>query len=190
VLVNKLIDYVTNTILFTPAYCLEGVPRYGTSLSPPEVPYYYYPFLRVASHRPFEVEAAKSEIDLLGTLQLNWDGYGGLAIQEDTKNNALFAAEQILVWTPMPDIAPNSNGTISMEWETEQGVGHLEIGRSRYSFYIQRTHGSPIFADGPTGQLAPLLGIIVSSVLYPDAPGKPAWTHIPKNVPANGNPAF
>jgi hypothetical protein len=136
---------------------------------------YYEPFIALQSLQQgynwsalhvFELEAAKQEIKNLGQLEPNWDGYGALKIQEQTQKNALVAAETIFTWVPIPDIAPNANGTISMEWESEFGIGHLEIGQTKYSFYMDRPIGGSVFYDGSADQIVPYLGTLIASGLF------------------------
>jgi hypothetical protein len=125
----------------------------------------------------FDLEEAKRDITELGALGENWDGYGAIPIQGRTRRNAIAAADQILLWAPFPsDIAPNPNGTISLEWGTEFGTAQLEIGLTRCSFYMDRRGGASFFWDGSTDQIAPQLGVIISSTLFPPTPGTAATT--------------
>src|ERR1017187_2081419 len=101
----------------------------------------------------FDLEEAKRDITELGALGENWDGYGAIPIQGRTRRNAIAATDQILLWAPFPsDIAPNPNGTISLEWGTEFGTAQLEIGLTRCSFYMDRRGGASFFWDGSTDQ--------------------------------------
>ena|SRR5216684_5762 len=160
---------------------------------PPIVSIVQAPDYQVYSHScPFfglaqtlGMEAARQEIEQIAALDANWDGYGALRIQEQTKRNALAAVELMLLWAPVPDIVPNPNGTISMEWETDSGIGHFEIGQSMYSFYIERQDGDPILSDGSAGDVVPQLGLVISSVLFPVTPGAAASTIVEGNVPSS-----
>jgi hypothetical protein len=130
----------------------------------------------------FAIEAARHEIEEIATLEDNWDGYGASRVREQTKTNALAAVLQMLLYAPLPDIAPNPNGTISMEWESDSGTGHLEIGQSRYSFYIDRHGANAIFCDGPAEQIAPQLGLLISSTLFPTRAGTAALSTVGGDV--------
>lgn len=153
----------------------------------------YQPFIqalqqayRFPAVEVFEVESARREIAALTHLEENWDGYGALRIQEQTARNARAAADLILCWAPAPEIAPNPNGTISMEWKTDFGSGHLEIGQTRYSFYVDRHDGGSLFDDGSADRVTPYLGFLVSSTLFQPQPGTAALTHIGENVQSTG----
>lgn len=127
----------------------------------------------------FDIAEVKRNITELGTLCKNWDGYGALPIHEQTRRNAIAAADQILQWAPSPaDVAPNSNGTISLEWATDFGTAQLEIGLTRCSFYIDRRGNASFFWDGSADQIAPQLGLMISSTLFPPTPGAAATTVI------------
>ena len=61
----------------------------------------------------------------------NWDGYGAIPIDPMTAVNAdrlLSALRHIGI---DPDVTPNTNGTISFEWEWTSGSVHVEVGKTR-----------------------------------------------------------
>jgi hypothetical protein len=114
-----------------------------------------------------EFDAAQQSIEQLAFPEANWDGYGALAISAETKSNALSALNNLEGTAPAPEIIPNPNGTLTFEWETNLGVGHLEIGRTRYSFYVRPNVGPPLLCDGEAGDVGRFLGIYVDGLLYP-----------------------
>src|SRR5262249_46266244 len=91
--------------------------RYAAAPPPPQVP------TRTHSLRPsFHLEfAAHQLLRRIADLQDNWDGYGALPIQHNTALNAHLALNTLLLDAPVPDITPNTNGTVSFEWETQFG---------------------------------------------------------------------
>jgi hypothetical protein len=99
--------------------------------------------------------------------QVNWDGYGAIAIGNETKSNALEALNRLENLTCAPEVTPNPNGTLSFEWETSQGFGLLEIGRTRYSYYLRPHCGSPILSAGDADEINPAVGLLVDALLYP-----------------------
>lgn len=100
-----------------------------------------------------EWDYVENQIEELSKMPVCWDGYDALPIRLTTKYNSLYALRHIRRYTNAPDITPNPNGTLSFEWETAQGVGHLEIGQTRLSFYIQLQQGDPIFLDASSDNL-------------------------------------
>jgi hypothetical protein len=110
---------------------------------------------------------AKEMIEELAALPENWDGYGALGISAETTLNALKALDAFLDDVPTPEITPSPNGTLSFEWESPRGVAHLEIGRTRFSFYIKPLIGDPIITDGRVEQLGYNLGRLVTQHLFP-----------------------
>lgn len=113
-----------------------------------------------------EFEAARCAIRK-AFAQPDWDGYGALPIGDATKMNALGALNHIEALTVAPEITSNPNGTLSFEWETNQGFGQLEIGRTRYSFYVQPRSGSPFLDSGDANDINPAVGLLVDGLLFP-----------------------
>jgi hypothetical protein len=122
-------------------------------------------FLR-PSYSFAEYEAARNGINQ-AFAQADWDGYGAAPIRDETKQNALGILGYLETATRAPEITPNPNGTLSLEWETGHGFGQLEIGRTRYSFYVQAKNGSPFFDEGDVNDVKPTVGWLLESYLYP-----------------------
>jgi hypothetical protein len=114
-----------------------------------------------------EVSIAKAKIRELTSMPENWDGYGATRISSETQQNALSALDVLLRSAPVPDIVPNANGTIAFEWESSQGIGHFEIGKTKFSFYVKTRSGSPALADGLADQIGDDIGPLVASLLFP-----------------------
>ncbi|MCL4524687.1 MAG: hypothetical protein M1453_00525 [Acidobacteria bacterium] len=113
-----------------------------------------------------EFEAARNAIK--GAFaQPNWDGYGALPIGDETRKNALGALGALENLTCAPEITQNPNGTVSFEWETNRGYGQLEIGRTRYSFYVGPHKGSLFLDNGDAGDVNHAVGLLVDALLYP-----------------------
>src|SRR5262245_20964910 len=84
-----------------------------------------------------ELDAAESTLRDFATLGPDWDGDGALSINPTVISNATAIARALGSAFPMPDINPNPNGTISFEWESGSGIAHLEMGKTRFSFYAR-----------------------------------------------------
>jgi len=113
-----------------------------------------------------EFEAARYAIRRAFS-QPNWDGYRALPIGDETKKNALGALNHLESLTRSPEITSNPNGTLSFEWETNRGFGQLEIGRTRYSFYVQPHNGAPFLDSGEASEINSAVGLLVDALLYP-----------------------
>lgn len=120
-----------------------------------------------------ETESLKQSIDAVSFETPNWDGYDALAVSGETKRNAMAAINALAATVP-PTVASNPNGTLSFEWETEHGIGQLEIGKTRYSFYVKPSEGRAILVDGEASKISSFLGAFVDEVLYPK-PSEPAF---------------
>lgn len=114
-----------------------------------------------------EVASAKAKIQEFGSMKDGWDGYGALPISAVTVENSNGAMDLLLRFAPVPDIVPNSNGTISFEWETAHGFAHLEIGKTRFSFYLKLRAGAPTSLSGDANNMPSEVGEIISALLFP-----------------------
>jgi len=131
----------------------------------------------------FEMNEARAEIQRLAILEENWDGYGAIPIQKPTMRNAVAAVDQVLMFAPAPsDIAPNPNGTVSLEWQSDFGTAQLEIGETRCSFFMDRRGGTSFFWDGSASEVTAQIGVLISSSLFPPSPATPATTSIGVDV--------
>jgi hypothetical protein len=127
------------------------------------VPGYYHR----AGYSFSEYQAARQAVANAFTV-MNWDGYGALPISDETKKNALGILSYLETATRAPEITPNPNGTLSLEWETSQGFGQLEIGRTRYSFYVKPHGSSPFLDGGDAAEVKPTVGWLLDAFLYPN----------------------
>ena len=85
------------------------------------------------------------------TLENDWDGYGSVAIDSIVVNNSIRIIDilQANKWIRyVPDVSPVASGTISLSWEYNDIEAYLEIGRTRYSGYIQNDNQAPIMIEG------------------------------------------
>ena len=89
-----------------------------------------------------DVVGADRQLIDIGRLPQDWDGYGAAAVDPFIIRIARewlgVASQTALV---LPEISPNTNGTISFEWENVYGRAHLEIGIESFSFYLAPTAG-------------------------------------------------
>lgn len=124
----------------------------------------------VISDAPLQI--ALNNISDLAALPEDWDGDGALALHPSTISNAKNAVYGLAGLVGSADCYPNPNGTVSMQWETSLGRAHLEIGSTRYSFYIKPQRGEPIYAQGLISgfnQIFEQLGSAIFANLYPQA---------------------
>lgn len=145
---------------------------------PESAEYRYWPqMLSSGGVLPAERDASLRLIDELEGLPRDWDGYGASPITRGTAQNARAALEKLLVVTPSPDITPNPNGTISLEWETETAVAHLEIGVTRFALYVKSGSGPAFFMDGEADQIGSDIGSVISRLVYPSPNAADTMTH-------------
>ncbi len=114
-----------------------------------------------------EKQSALHTIQVFAKFESDWDGYGALPIHETVVKIARQFINSLPDHLPFPDLTPDTNGTISMDWETREGIAHLEIGKTRYSLYIKRHIGSAVLRDGKSTALAVDVASLIGALLYP-----------------------
>ena len=115
----------------------------------------------------FEMATAVATVQSFAALPENWDGYGAVRIGSTAVDNANNALQLLLPRAPAPDISPNPSGTISFEWETEEGVAYMEIGATRFSVFIEPKAGGTTHINGMATQLDRQVGSLIASILFP-----------------------
>jgi hypothetical protein len=126
----------------------------------------------------FELIVSECIVDKIASLADNWDGYGANKIAQETAHNTKVALSRLYKFAPIPEMTPNPNGTISLEWESNQGFAHLEIGLKSFSFYIKPRYGQPLLADGNADSIDADLGRWIAVMLYPTQSGAETITKI------------
>lgn len=110
---------------------------------------------------------ALTTLDNIGSLDEDWDGYGALRIFKECINNTKGFLYSLPLKYGAPEIVPNPNGTLSLEWENSNGQAHLEIGITQYSFYMKLTSGEVLLDKGMVSDLPfkvmNLLGYMLAS---------------------------
>ena len=113
-----------------------------------------------------EQASAVDALDVLASMPADWDGYGALRLHPDTVANAKQAVARLWRYVPAADITPNPHGTVSLEWESERGTAYLELGRTRFSFYIKPRGSVITTSEGDASDLPQLADYILATV-YP-----------------------
>jgi hypothetical protein len=87
-----------------------------------------------------EILHAKRTISKLSKLKAGWDG----ALSRPLHRDAIQAAETLIknissserFLASSVEITPNTNGTITFEWDSALGSAYLEFGATRFVFFI------------------------------------------------------
>ncbi|MDD2468528.1 MAG: hypothetical protein PHI97_31505 [Desulfobulbus sp.] len=96
-------------------------------------------------------ERLKLKANVFLSLEDDWDGYGAVGIDSVVVNNfcRIIDLLQKNRWVKcVPDINPVASGTISLSWEFNNVEAYLEIGRTRYSGYVQSEEQDPVMVEG------------------------------------------
>lgn len=59
---------------------------------------------------------AMKSLESFESLENDWDGYGAEPLSQSILDRSKAALRLIATNAPMPELVPNSNGTLSMEW--------------------------------------------------------------------------
>lgn len=112
----------------------------------------------------------RQHLNKLARLQHDWDGYGAEVIDSLCIANADRVLSVLDPDIPSPDITPNPNGTLTLDWETDTEALSFEIGVRRYSsFWESRSGMETDQGDLPSG--LPFFVSIALSNLFPDTQG-------------------
>jgi hypothetical protein len=128
-------------------------------------------------------QVALGIIEDFSKFEKDWDGYGALPIHEAVVKIAGQFINSLPDHLPCPDLTPDTNGTLSMDWETRAGIAHLEIGKTRYSLYIRLHRESAVLRDGKSAALAIDVANLIGALLYPPRHPNAPVTRISYNNP-------
>lgn len=80
-----------------------------------------------------EQQLILNELDELKNLPDNWDGDGAVPVSQHSLERTKSIVLTLVNSSQIPEVTPNPNGTISLEWESDRGFLYLEIGDTNYS---------------------------------------------------------
>ena len=115
-------------------YCVASSNRQMRS---PEFINYLLP--RVTNY--IDRSSARLNLAELAKLKQNWDAYEADPISGGCIDRAHAVLNALPSKTPSPDITPNPNGTLTLDWETEDQALSLELGVTRFSCFWESMHG-------------------------------------------------
>lgn len=117
------------------------------------------------------------QLSQLEALPHGWDGDDAEQIAEGAVRGG---KSFVMAFTgPASAIIPSASGTVVLEWDSPLGEAVLEIGQTRFSFYISPNHGNPIFRKGSTDALslsAPDMADLIEGQLFPSIRGSSAMS--------------
>lgn len=108
----------------------------------------------------------ESALDEIESLEDNWDGEGSLAPTAeivDATRRIVQATSGIL---PRPEITPNDNGTITIEWRAQADYASLEVGSTSFAFMMQFDRTRTRFLNGRLGDLDASMAVEVDDALF------------------------
>jgi len=115
------------------------------------------------------VLARLHEISKLGS---NWDAYAAEPVDGTCLANARNLLTALPESIPSPEVFPNPNGTLTLDWESGDQVLSLELGAQRFSSFWQSHHRTTT-AEGEITQEIPTFVDIALRVMFPDVADAP-----------------
>ena len=83
----------------------------------------------------------------------DWDGEGAIRITDAViSNTTVIGRHLVALGIGTPEVLPNSNGTVSLEWERRDGKAYLEIGNTQFSFFFRSRDSGAAYAFGPAAE--------------------------------------
>ena len=120
------------------AYEIVAVSRYpAPSLRHPRIGAFPDTLAQVTDRGP-----AWSLLADLARLGPNWDAYGAEPIDAACVRNVSTILVALSGRIPSPEITPNPNGTLTLDWETEDQALSLELGVKRFSSFWESRRGT------------------------------------------------
>lgn len=89
----------------------------------------------------FDRAEALDRIESITLLPENWDGYGADQIDSSCIENTKHVLSMLPNYVPSPEIYPNPNGTITMDWGTNDKSLSIEIGNNNFSSFLETDRG-------------------------------------------------
>lgn len=146
-------------------------PQVSISAVPPPAQHWWaraFESLQPGSSLLFEQEKPHRELDELANLPDNWNGEGAVRISPRIVARTRSILTSIIVDHPRPELTPNPNGTISLEWDCANRFLHLEIGERDFSILLGQEGNPPQGAQGfglpGKDLLEPLIAAVTSVV--------------------------
>lgn len=123
-------------------------------------------------HETENRQEAHSRLDELARLERNWDACGADAMDEICVRNAKKLIDALPEKTPSPEIFPNPNGTLTLDWETTEQMLSLELGKNRFSSYWETKQDTKM-AEGEISKSIPDFVYIALQEMFPDVAALP-----------------
>lgn len=102
------------------------------------------------SEQTYSKHSIIKEILSFKSLKENWDGYGAWPLEIESASNALMLMDLVgdEIFCRTTNFFPNSNGTITFEWENEEEeIVSVEVGNEYFSYFVEMASQEPLFFD-------------------------------------------
>lgn len=125
-----------------------------------------------------DVQESAAHLEVAASLTDGWDGYGASRIDSKIISNSKRILEIIAPLVGAPEIVPNTNGTISFELESPTGFAHIEIGKTKISFFAKSAEGDRFTFDGNLEEFDRSMALTLKGILTLDSSAEHVLTAV------------
>lgn len=111
--------------------------------------------------------AAYSQLAEISRLKPNWDGYEADPIDAVCIANVQRLLDSLPFTAPSPDITPNPNGTLTLDWQIDDQAVSLEIGATRFSSFWESRTGTKM-QEATLDTSIPNFVVMALDSMFPD----------------------
>jgi len=145
----------------------------GERLDPPVQVPWRLPNTALALTAPGDRGAVSRLLSELAQLGPNWDGYGADPIAGSCIDQTRVLLDLLPAAIPSPEVTPNPNGTLTLDWETGDQALSLELGATRFTSFWESRRGTKT-DEGALGAALPEFVASALAAMFPDLKQTPS----------------
>lgn len=111
---------------------------------------------------------ALDKLNKISKLEDDWDLFGANVVSVECVKNVSVIINDLYQDIPSPDIYPNPNGTITLDWEVGEQLLSIEVGDTNYSSYWETANATKMDAEVFNGKIPTFL-FVALQFLYTSA---------------------
>jgi hypothetical protein len=111
--------------------------------------------------------AAWEALAAMNRLEANWDGYDADPIEAACIANTQLLLSALRANVPSPEITPNPNGTLTLDWQSVGQFLSVELGVTRFSSFWESRSGTRM-AEGRLDANLPSFVARALDAMFPD----------------------
>ncbi len=110
-----------------------------------------------------------TQLEDISQLQDDWDSFGANSISANCIANTKKIIRALPSTVILPEIYPNPNGTITLDWEANEQTLSIEIGDTHFSSYwVKSSDAEPVYESEELAKKMPRLLYTTLNSMYPN----------------------